>query len=84
MDFEPISAGQQTRPGSGPAALEPKAVVCVCVSMARNLQELSEREQAEEAEALLLPTAEFVPLFAAAAVLLGLVFGIVMPSVPIL
>ncbi|MDE1974204.1 MAG: hypothetical protein KGK33_04980 [Hyphomicrobiales bacterium] len=49
-----------------------------------NLLELSERERAQEAEALMIPIAEFVALFAGAVLLLGIVFGIVNPVLPIL
>lgn len=52
--------------------------------MKTNFQELSERERAQAAEALMIPTAEFVALFTAAILLLGIVFGIVTPSLPIL
>jgi len=64
--------------------VEPGVSASVCVFMKTNLQELSDRERAEEAEALMIPTAEFVALFAAAVLLLGIVFGIVTPSLPIL
>jgi hypothetical protein len=64
--------------------MELATFVGVCVAMKVNLQELSERERAQEVEALMIPTAEFVALFAGAVLLLGIVFGIVNPVLPIL
>jgi hypothetical protein len=64
--------------------MEPGTIAGVCVAMKINLQELSERERAQAAEALMIPTAEFVALFAGAILLLGIVFGIVSPVLPIL
>ncbi len=64
--------------------MEPGTFAGVCVAMKINLQELSERERSQEAEALMIPTAEFVALFAGAVLLLGIVFGIVNPVLPIL
>ena len=64
--------------------VEPGPFPSVCVAMKVNLQELSERERAQEAEALMIPIAEFVALFAGAVLLLGIVLGIVNPVLPIL
>jgi hypothetical protein len=53
-------------------------------SMKANPQELPERKRAQDVEALMLPAGEFIALFAAAILLLGVVFGIVTPSLPII
>jgi hypothetical protein len=52
--------------------------------MKANPQERPERKRARDVEALMLPTGEFVTLFAAAILLLSIVFGFVTPSLPIL
>jgi len=52
--------------------------------MKANPEELPERKRAQDVEALMLPTGEFVALFAAALLLLGIVFGFVAPSLPII
>jgi hypothetical protein len=54
--------------------------------MERDFDELQNygSRRAQASEELMLPSAEFVVLFAAAILLVGLVFGFVAPTIPIL
>lgn len=69
---------------SAGAAAEPGANRRVVVPMKNNDHELSARERAQATEELMLPAAELFGLLMAAVLLLGIVFGLMSPPLPIL